>query len=140
MPLSSCLQYPTKLLHLGVAAHKPREAAGCRRLQARASASGRGDLEDLEWPLEPLDRPGPQRADHDVTFNQLDRRRRDENRARHGHLLQARRQMGSLTDGCVVHVEVAADRADHYLARVHTPSNVHWRTCCPMHFLRVSLD
>src|SRR5262245_25339469 len=80
MPLSSRLQCPTKLLHLGVAAHKPREAAGCRRLQARASASGRGDLEDLDWPLEPLDRPGPQSAAHDVTFNQLERRRRDENR------------------------------------------------------------
>src|SRR5713101_8859250 len=78
MPLSGLLQRPTKLLHFGVTAHKPSEATGCRRLQARAGASGRGDLEDLDWALEPLDRPGPQGADHDVALGQLERRPRDQ--------------------------------------------------------------
>ena len=139
MPLSGLLQRSTKLLHFRVAAHKPSEAAGGRRLQARAGASGRYDLEDLNWALKALDRPESQCADHDVALSQLERRRRDQDRARHGQLLQARGQVGRLANGRVVHVEVAADGADDHLARISPDPDMQGHSRSSVHLLGVLL-
>jgi hypothetical protein len=47
--------------------------------------------------------------------------------------------MSRLTDGRVVHVEVAANGADNHLTRVHTHPNVHRHARGPVHLLGVSL-
>ena len=57
----------------------------------------------------------------------------DEQRARFGHLLQPRGEVGRVADRGVVHSQVVADRADHHEAGVephpdrHVPQHVDRR-------------
>src|SRR4029450_7472795 len=95
---------------------RPRSAAACSRertVPAPTTSSppsgawtpGPGDHSPLKWGVHPLDRLGAEGLHHDVAFRQIQRRGRDKDRPRHGHLLQARRQVGGLADGRGVHVD-----------------------------------
>src|SRR5262245_38178787 len=76
--------------------------------------------DDLVDRVEPLDGSRPERPYDHVAFGKAQAVGGDKNRARHGHLFHARREMRRLTDGRVVHAQVASDGADQHLARVHT--------------------
>jgi hypothetical protein len=67
----------------------------------------------------PRTRPPAQRFNLDIAFGQPQNIRGDQNRARHRHLLHAGRQMRRLSHCRVVHMQVAADRADYHLAAIH---------------------
>ena len=60
----------------------------------------------------------PQRLDLHKALDQPQHRGRDQDRARHGHLLHARRQVRRLPYRHVVHMQVAADRPHHHLTSV----------------------
>ena len=55
----------------------------------------------------------------------MERRRRDQHRARARGLFHARSEMRRLPDRRVVHVQVIADRADHDLAGVEPDADLH---------------
>jgi hypothetical protein len=124
VPCTGPLQGLAELLQLRVAPDEAGEAPGGGRLQPRAHGPGTDDLEDLDRGVQALDRSLPQGLHHNVAFRQIQRLGRDEDRPRHGHLLQARRQVGRLADGRVVHVEVAPDGADDHVAGVRADSDV----------------
>ena len=140
VPYAGPLQGLAELLQLRVAPDEAGEAPGGGRLQPRAHGAGADDLENLERSVQAFDRPLPQGLHHDVAFRQIQRLGRDEDRPRHGHLLQARRQVGGLADGRVVHVQVAADGADDHLAGVHADPDVQRHARGPVDLLGVSFD
>jgi hypothetical protein len=75
-----------------------------------------------------------------VSLDQRQHLGRQQDRPRHRHLLHARRQVRRLPDRGVVHVEVAADRADDDLAGVEADADVHRHAERAMHALRVLAD
>src|SRR5713226_8510438 len=93
-------------IHLGVAADEGGQTPGRRGLQARAYRARPGQLEDLGGRRQPLDRDCPERLDSDETLRKVQRVRRQQNRARVGHLLHARGEVRSLSHGGVIHVQV----------------------------------
>jgi len=69
------------LLHLGVAADEPREAAGAGRLQPRPRAGRRRQLEDLDRLGEALHRDGAERAHLHESLGEAERLGRQADRA-----------------------------------------------------------
>ena len=100
----------------------PRAADACKR---RRTGTGTDQLEHLHRLRQPLHRNRPQRVDLHQALDQPQGRGRQQDTARHGHLLHARRQMGRLPDRRVVHVQVVADRPHHHLAGVEPDPDVH---------------
>jgi hypothetical protein len=64
--------------------------------------------------------------------------RRDKDRARRRHLLDARGEVRRLPDGGVVHPEIAADRAHHDISRVQADADLDRDSFPPMDILGVA--
>jgi hypothetical protein len=85
----------------------------------------------------PLHRPRAERARQHVALDEAERLRRQQDRARHRHLLHASREVRRLSDRGVVHLQVAPDGAHHHLAGIEPHANVHGHTERAVHLLRV---
>ena len=130
----------THLLHLDVAAHEPSQPPRASGLQPRACRAGADELEDLDGLRDTLDRGGPERSHLHEAFRQCHRVRRQPCRARRGELLHPCGEVGRLADRRVVHPQIAADRADHHVARVQAHADLHLDALRPAQLLRVPAD
>ena len=110
---------------LGLPPDKVCQATGDCGLQASAHPTRPDQLEHLHRLRQPLDRHRSQGVDLHQAFDQPQRRHCQPNAPRRGQLLHARRQVGGLAHGGVVHVQVVADRADHHLAGVEPDPDAH---------------
>ena len=113
-----------EVAELARAAHERGQPAGRRRLEPRPHRIGADHLEHLEGRHEPLHRPLAERRHLHVALDEPEGRGRDEDGAGSGHLLHARRDVGRLPDGGVVHAQVARPQADDHLARVHADADL----------------
>jgi hypothetical protein len=138
VPGAGSLQGLAELLQLRVAPDEACQAAGSGRLQPRAYDARADNLKDLETDFQAFDRSLPEGLHRHVAFGQIQRLGRDEDGPRHGHLLQARRQVRRLTDGRVVHMKVAPNRTHNDLAGVHADPDMQRHARRPVHLLRVS--
>ena len=118
-----------ELIHLGVAAHEAGEAARGGRLQPRARGAGPDQLVDFNGLAQPLHRDRPQRLHLDPALGQAQRLGGEPDAAGSGELLHARGQVRRLPDRRVVHAQVAPDRADDDLARVHADADLDLDPC-----------
>ena len=109
---------------------RPASAAGC--------ALGPDQLKDLHRLRQPLDRHRPQRVDLDQALDQPQRRGGEQDAARRGQLLHARRQVRGLPHGRVVHVQVVADRPHHHLAGVEPDADLHREPVGAAHLLGIA--
>jgi PAS domain-containing protein len=89
--------------------------------------------------LEALDRARSERFHADVPLNQREGLRRDEHGARHGHLLQAGRDVGRLADRGVVHVQIASDGTHDDLTGVESDSDLNVHAVSVARVISVSL-
>jgi hypothetical protein len=154
----------TRLAHAGLAGHADGAARAGRRLleqavqaaqlllateeageRAAAGLHARGgggarELEDLDRLLHALDRHRPVPLDLDIAVGQPAGGVGDQNGARPRELLHPGGQVGRLADGAVVHVEVAADRADDDVARVEPHADLHVHALAAAQLLGVAAD
>jgi hypothetical protein len=128
-----------KLLQLRIPADEAREPPPRRCFQTGAGGACPHQLEHLDRRAEALDRHRAERCDVDKAFDQLQRRRRQEDGARACQLLHPGREMRGLADGRVAHVEIAADGVHDDLARVEPDPDLHDHAVSAASFLRVSL-
>ena len=87
-----------------------------------------------------LDGHRPQRRDGDESLREPEDFRRQQGGIGLGQLFRARGQMGRLADGRVVHSQVAADGADHHLARVQADSDLDHDPVTPADLLRIATN
>ena len=113
-----------ELLQLGVAADEPRQTPTGDGLEPGPRRAGTRHFVDFHRVGEPLHRHGAERLHGDEAFRQRQRRRRQQDAARAGELLHARRQMRRPADGRVVHVQIAADGAHDDLAGVQPDADL----------------
>jgi hypothetical protein len=107
-----------KLVQLGLAADEPREPAHGRRVEPRAEHPHPGQFVHVHRDVQSLHRHRPERLDLYVAFGQPQRIRGQERAPGVRELLHPGGEVCGLPDRGVVHVEVAADRPHHDLARV----------------------
>ena len=124
-PGAGLLEGPAELLDLGVAADEARQAAGRGRLEARSRRRRPRPLVDLDRLAKPFHRDGAQRLHLDVALGEPQGVGRQADRAGVGQLLHPRGQVRRLADRRVVHVQIAADRADDDLAGVQADADLH---------------
>src|SRR5262249_3042319 len=117
---SGAIEGAAELLDLGGPANEAGQSSGRRHLQPRPRGFSSNQLVHLHWIRKTLDGYGAAFVCLDITLDELERSRGQENRSRLGELLHARRQVGGLADGSVVHVEVTADGPDDDLARIES--------------------
>jgi len=117
LPLAgrSLAQHPAQVLDLGVAADEAREAPERRGLQARARLARPRQLEDLDRLREPLHGDGPKRPHLDVALSEPQGRAGQPDGPGQRQLFHPGREVSGLAHGCVVHAQIAADRADNNL-------------------------
>ena len=120
--------------------HEAGEAAGRSCLQPRPHHTGAHHLVDLHRVTQAPDWHDSQRLDLHKALDQPQYRRRDQDRARHGHLLHAGRQVRCLPHRRVVHVQVAADRSHHHLASVQPDTHVDGYPMAALHLSGILLD
>jgi len=123
-PAPRALEAPPKRLRLGGATDEAREAPGRRGLEAGAHRPGPEQLVHLDRVGEPAHGDRTERADLHEPFGQSERRRRDQDRARHRRLLHAGGEVRGLAHRGVVHAQVAANRPDDHLARIHADADL----------------
>ena len=113
LPVSGAgvLERSAEHLDLGVPADEPGEPAPRGGLQSRARRTDAGQLVDLDGLAATFHRHRTQGLHGDEPFDQVERRRRDQHRARARGLFHARGEMRRLPDRRVVHAQVIADRA-----------------------------
>jgi hypothetical protein len=128
------------LRHLRLAPDKAAEAACARRLQPRAHRGGADQLEHLHRLGDALDRDRSERFHVHEPLRQPDRLGREAGYPGGRELLHARRQVRGLSDRRVVHAQVAADRADHDVARVDADADLDLDAMAAAHLLGVAAD
>ena len=129
-----------KLLELGVAANKTREPApGGRGLQTRAAGFWTSQFVYVHGFGEPLHSHRAQRLHRDVVGHERERSGPYDDRAWLGELLHARREMGCLTNGGVIEVQVTPERPDDDVPRVQPYSDPHNGCMGPTDILGVAL-
>ena len=116
------------------------EAAGRGGFHPRAHGQDPEEFIDLHRGLQPLDGHRAQRLDLQVAFGEGHGIGGDQDRPRHGHLFQAGRQVGRLAHGGVVHVQIAADGADHHLPGVQPDADLDGDPVGALDLLGVPLD
>src|SRR5207245_6649316 len=139
MPGSCELLGAAELFQLGIAAHESRQPAPGGRLQAGPRRARPGHLVNLDWRAQPLDVDRAEGLDLDKAFGESECVGRHEDRARHRHLLHARREVRRLANGGVIHVQVTADRADHDLARVQADPDLDGDSRRALDYFRIAL-
>jgi hypothetical protein len=126
-------------LEFSIPAHEACQPAGGGGVQTTAHGAGTGELEDLDRCSQALHGHRATRRHLHETLGQGQRIRRQQDASRLGHLLHTGGQVGGLPDRRVVHVEIGADRADHYLARVEPNADLDRNPATPEHVLGVAL-
>ena len=105
-------QRPLHDVQLGLPPHEGREPARRRGLEAVPQRTRPHQVKDLHRLREPLDGDRPQGSDPDQALHQAQGRYGQADRPRGCELFHARRQVGGLPNGGVVHVQVVANRPD----------------------------
>jgi len=129
-----------KGVHLGVAADELGEAAGGGSLETGSHGARSRQREGLHRAHEPLHAHRTHRLDLDEARCQVQRVGGHQDGARVRHLLHPRGEVGRLSDGRVIHVEVGGDGADHDLARVQPYADADGHALHPPHPIGVLLD
>ena len=117
-PLRSLAEDPLEPLELCLPPDEQGEPLGAGGSDDRPRARRAYELVHLQRCVESLDRPRAERLDGDAGLREPERPLADQDRSWRGHLFHPCRQVGRLTNGGVVHVEVVPDRAHDHLARV----------------------
>ncbi len=125
MPAAGLLHRRRQLGQLRSASHEPAEPARGSQLEPRADGTRADQLVDRHRSREPLDGDDAEGLHGDVALGETEGMLGQEDLAGRRELLHAPRQVGRLSDGGVVHAQVAADRADHDLAGVQPHANLH---------------
>jgi hypothetical protein len=134
------LESAAERVKLGETADEATEPACRAGLQPGSRHPRPGHLVDLDRLAHPLHGHGAERPDVHVALSQPQRPGRDQDRARHGHLLEPGGQMGRLPDRGIVHVQIAADRADHDLPGVESDPDLDGDPGSALDLLGVALD
>jgi hypothetical protein len=104
---------------------KARQSPGGSRLQTSANGARLDQLEHVDGFRQPLDRYWPQGIDPHQPFHQPQGSGAQQDAPRRGKLFHARRQVGGLANGRVVHVQVVANTPHHHLAGVEPHPDLH---------------
>src|SRR5262245_5670557 len=140
MPFAGSFERAPQVLDLHVSTDEPGEALYRGGTQPRAEGFGPDQLVGLDRIDDPLQRHGPERCNLDEALGEPEGVRGDECRAWASELLHASGQMSGLTHRRVVHVEIAADRADDDLARIESDANLDIEALAPPELFGVALD
>src|SRR4051812_11032903 len=116
------------------------EAVDCSCLQTRACRSYTHKLENLQICLQTSHRARSDGLHLEESLTELECTGRDQDRSGHRHLLEAGGKVGRMSDGRVVHVQIALDRAHHNLTGVDADADVERHPGSSMHLLRILLD
>ena len=111
-------------VQLCLAPNETGQPASRRRVEPRTQGPGPRQLEDLDRCLEALHGHRPQRLHLDVALGKPQGVGGEEAFAPSCELLHPGCQVRGLANGGVVHVQIAADGADHDLARVEPDTNL----------------
>ena len=126
------------MLHLRVAPHETREAAGSGRLESTPRESRASQLIDVDGLGQSLDRHLSQIANFDVTLGQAQGIGGHEHAAGIGELLHSGGQVRRFPDGRVLHIEIVTDGTHHHLARMEPHTDVHREALIPANLLAVA--
>src|SRR5215510_4221619 len=118
------LESPVEVLDLGVASYEPAERPRRHRLQSPTDRSCAGDLEDLDGVGHTLHGHKTEGLHVDVAFGHFESVGGDQDCAGACDLLHPGGEVRRLTNRRVVHMEIAADRADDDLARIHPDADL----------------
>ena len=127
-----------ELIQLDVTAHEGGQAPRGRGVEPGAHGARPEELEYFHRIRESLDGEGAARLHLDVSLGELPGARREENRPRLGHLLEARGQMRGLSHRGVIHAQIAADGPHHHLARVEPHADPRRDVVGAHHLARVA--
>ena len=128
-PVPSLVDGAAELLDLDVPTHEGREPARGGGLQSRAHGADPSQRVDLDGARQALHRHGSERRHLHKALDEREGLGGQERGAGIGELLHARGEVGSLADGGVVHVQVAADGAHDHFARVEPDADLHVTPC-----------
>jgi hypothetical protein len=134
---ASALQGLAQGLELRLPPDKTGEPAGRKRLEARPGGGSADELEHLHRVRQALDRDGTQCFHLHDPFGQPQGFPRGEHRARLGHLLQTRGQVGGLAYRCVVHVQAAVNRPHHHFPSIEPDADLHRHPMGALHRVAV---
>jgi hypothetical protein len=129
-----------ELIQLDVTAHEGGQAPRGRGVEPGAHGARPEELEYFHRIRESLDGEGAARLHLDVSLGELPGARREENRPRLGHLLEARGQMRGLSHRGVIHAQIAADGPHHHLARVEPHADPRRDVVGAHHLARVAFQ
>jgi hypothetical protein len=127
-------------LDFRVPAHEPRQTTGRGCVEPATHGAGTTELEDLDRGRQALHGHGAAGRHLHEALGECQRLRSEQDGPWPGHLLHARGQVGRLADGRIVHVEIRADRADDYLARIQPYADLDRDTVRSEDAIGVSLD
>ena len=99
----------------------PRATAVCKR---RRRVRGPDQLEDLHRLRQAFNGHRADRGDLNKPLGEAQDGRREQNRARDGHLLHAGGQMGRLAHRRVIHVQITANGAHHHLTGIQPDADL----------------
>ena len=125
-------------VHLRLAPHEPREAAGRRSLEPRARPTGSHQLVDIHGRREAAHAHGAEGPRLHVALGEGQGVGGDEDRAGDRHLLHAPGEVGGLSHRRVVHMQVAADRAHDDLAGVDAHPHLDGHALSTPHLVGVA--
>src|SRR5262249_58513888 len=94
----------------------------------------------LYWMWHALDRHWPERLHSNVAFGKPQGIGREADRAGRGELLHARRKMCGLADSRVIHLQIAADGAHHYSARIEPDADLYLKAMAVAQLASKSAD
>ncbi len=113
-----------QLCDLDVAADEATQSLRLAHLEPGAQRPDVDELVDVERAAQPLDRHQTHRLDDDVALGQAERLGGQQNTAGACELLHARRQVGGLTHGCVVDLQIVRHRPRDDLAGVQSDADL----------------
>jgi hypothetical protein len=115
----------SELFQLALAPHEAGQPASRRGVKPRAEGSAPRQVVYFDRRPETLHRHRSQRPHLDVAFGESQRVGSEVAPAPSRELFRPGSQVSGLADGSVVHVQIAADGADHDLARVEPDTNLN---------------
>jgi hypothetical protein len=133
-------EHQAQLFQLGIAPHEPCETSGRGGVEPRAQRAGRDHLEDVDRRVEALDRHRPEGLDLDEALRDSKGVGRQQDGTGVGKLLHAGGEVRGLSDGRVIHVEVAADGADDDLSGIQADPDLHLDAMGAANLLAVAAD
>ena len=139
MPRLGLLQGLLQRLQFMVPSDKPAQPTHRSRLQALADGRDPDQFEHLHGLCQALDRDRSQSVHPHQAFHQPQRRGRQQDAAGGGELFHACGQVRRLADGRVVHMQIVANGAHHYLTSVEPDPDLHRQSLRAPHLLSIAL-